>query len=64
MMMKRQHFMMIFSLYNGNIQEGVWTDYTVPISELGAPAMLNKIWLKEISNNVPETIYLDDIGVQ
>jgi hypothetical protein len=46
------------------ITEGQWTDYTVPLSQLGGPATLTEFWLKEFSNNAPETIYIDNIGIK
>ncbi len=46
------------------VVEGKWTDFTVKISDLGNPAKLTAIYIKEYSNSPGDyTIYLDDIGL-
>ncbi len=46
------------------VVEGKWTDFTVKISDLGNPANLTAIYIKEYSNAPGDyTIYLDDIGL-
>ena len=56
---------------NGNYDKGVqlllhagtWTDYAIPLSSLSATGNLTEITLQEFSGNVPETIYIDDLGL-
>jgi len=46
------------------IVEGAWTDFTIKISDLGNPATLTHIYLKEYSNAPGDyTIYIDDLGL-
>lgn len=46
------------------VVEGAWTDFTVKISDLGNPANLTAIYLKEYSNAPGDyTIYVDDLGL-
>ncbi|MFD2935009.1 IPT/TIG domain-containing protein [Spirosoma flavum] len=53
--------------YDGGVQlvlhAGVWTDYAVPLSSLGATGTLSQIVFQEFSGNAPETIYVDDLGL-
>lgn len=42
--------------------EGRWTDFTIPLSELGNPAKLEQVWLVEWSG-VGGVVYLDDLGL-
>jgi IPT/TIG domain len=44
------------------VTEGQWTDFTIPLSELGNPATLGNIWVQEF-NGVNKIIYIDDIGL-
>lgn len=44
------------------LHEGVWTDYTVPISEITKAGTLTEIRLQEFSGNAPSVIYVDDFG--
>ncbi len=41
---------------------GQWVDFTVPLSELGAPATLNEIVIQEFSGAANE-YYFDDLGM-
>ncbi|MEP7323566.1 MAG: IPT/TIG domain-containing protein [Saprospiraceae bacterium] len=44
--------------------EGAWTDFTVKISDLGNPAKLTALYIKEYSNAPGDyTVYFDDIGL-
>jgi len=46
------------------VVEGAWTDFTIKISDLGNPANLTAIYLKEYSNAPGDyTIYVDDLGL-
>ncbi|MEO5582110.1 MAG: hypothetical protein ABIR66_05425, partial [Saprospiraceae bacterium] len=46
------------------VVEGAWTEFTVKISDLGNPAKLTAIYVKEYSNAPGDyTIYLDDLGL-
>jgi hypothetical protein len=44
------------------LKEGVYTDYTIPLSALGNPTEIVEIILQEFSGFAPSTIYIDDIG--
>lgn len=44
------------------IKEGVWTDYTLPLSDWGNPTDITEIDLIEGSGNAPCTVYLDNVG--
>lgn len=44
------------------LHEGVWTDYTVPLSEITKAGTLTEIRLQEFSGNTPSIIYVDDFG--
>ena len=52
------------------LHTGKWTNYVVPLdrfqnaSQPGKPASLSWIGFQELSANAPETIYLDDSGVE
>jgi hypothetical protein len=56
---------------NGNAASGVelvlvagqWTDYSISLSDLGSPMILNEIWLQEFSGTSSEIIYVDDFGL-
>jgi hypothetical protein len=45
------------------LHEGVWTDYTIPLSEITKAANLTEIWLQEFSGNTPSIVYIDDFGL-
>jgi IPT/TIG domain len=45
------------------ISEGKYTDYFVPLSQLGSPATLSEIVLQEFSNDAGTTIYVDNVGL-
>ncbi|MGY8916234.1 MAG: hypothetical protein ACKVJF_14275, partial [Flavobacteriales bacterium] len=45
------------------IEEGVWNDFTIPLSELGSPAVLTEFWVQEFSGTVPAVVYIDDLGL-
>ncbi len=45
------------------LKSGVWTSFAIPLSTLGATGKLTEITFQEFSGNVPETIYVDDIGL-
>jgi IPT/TIG domain len=55
---------------NGNSGSGVvltlkggkWTDYTVPLSSLGAPAVISTVWVQEFSN-ANSLVYIDAMGL-
>jgi hypothetical protein len=44
------------------LTEGAWSDYTIPLSQLGSPTTISSVVLQEDSGNAPSTIYVDDIG--
>jgi IPT/TIG domain len=44
------------------VNEGQWTDFTIPLSELGNPAKLMNIQVQEF-NGANKVIYIDDIGL-
>ena len=44
------------------LTEGVWTDYTIPLSALGNPTNIDQIWLQEFSG-AGGVIYVDDFGL-
>lgn len=44
------------------LKEGVYTDYTIPLSQLGNPTSIKQIVLQEFSGFAPSTIVIDDIG--
>jgi IPT/TIG domain len=44
------------------LQAGVWTDYTIPISEITSLTVLNEFWLQEFSG-ADEIVYVDDVGL-
>lgn len=44
------------------LTEGAWTDFTIPLSELGSPTSLNEVVLQEFSGNGAVVIYVDDLG--
>ncbi len=50
-------------LFNVNVVEGKWTDYSIPISTLTGSATLSDIWVQEFSGTGGFTIYVDDIGL-
>ena len=41
---------------------GVYTDYTIPLKDLGNPATITEFVLQSLGNAVPSVIYVDDIG--
>lgn len=45
------------------VTEGVWTDISIPLSELGSPSSLNEIVFQEFSNNASAQIFIDDLGL-
>lgn len=55
---------------NGNSGSGVlltlkgekWADFTVPLSSLGAPAVISTLWLQEFSN-ANSLVYVDAMGL-
>ena len=48
-----------------DIVEGVWTDYTIPLSDISTASTLTHLYLKEYSGVAgPDyTIYVDDLGL-
>ena len=48
-----------------DIVEGVWTDYTIPLSDISSATTLTHLYLKEYSGVAgPDyTIYVDDLGL-
>lgn len=58
-------------LLNGNydkgvqlvLKAGVWQTFAIPLSTLAATGKLTEFTIQEFSGNVPETIYLDDVGL-
>jgi len=49
-----------------DLVEGVWTDYTIPLSDISAAGSLTDLWIKEysgISGVADYTIYIDDLGL-
>jgi hypothetical protein len=47
-----------------DLVEGVWTDYTIPLSEISAATTLTHLYLKEYSgSSTPYTVYIDDLGL-
>jgi hypothetical protein len=47
--------------YEIKINEGRWTDYQIPLANIGNPATIEYITFQEFSGKVTET-YVDDIG--
>lgn len=45
------------------LHEGVWTDYTIPLSEITKAATLSEIWLQEFSGSDATIVYVDDFGL-
>lgn len=45
------------------LKSGVWQTFAIPLSEVGATGNLTEITFQEFSGNVPETIYVDDLGL-
>ena len=45
------------------LKAGTWQNIAVPLSTLGATGKLTELTLQEFSGNVPETIYIDDVGL-
>jgi hypothetical protein len=48
------------------LKEGVWTDFTIPLSELGNPDKINVLVLQDIGNvgvAAPYLLYIDDLGL-
>jgi len=45
------------------LHEGVWTDYTIPLSEITKATTLTEIWIQEFSGNTPSVVYIDDFGL-
>ena len=49
-----------------DLVEGVWTDYTIPLSDISGATTLTHLYIKEYSgiNGVADyTIYIDDLGL-
>lgn len=44
------------------LSAGAYTDYTIPLSALGNPAIITEFVIQSAGGNVPSTIYVDDIG--
>ncbi len=44
------------------IVPGVYTDYTIPLSTLGSPAVISEIVVQGLGVPAPSIIYFDDIG--
>ncbi|SHH60830.1 IPT/TIG domain-containing protein [Chryseolinea serpens] len=44
------------------ITEGVWTDYTIPLTELGSPSTINEFVFQD-QGGAPYVIFIDDIGL-
>ncbi|MES2882927.1 MAG: IPT/TIG domain-containing protein, partial [Bacteroidota bacterium] len=49
--------------YTITVVEGVWTDYSIPISSLTTSGTISEIWVKEYSNTGGFTIYVDAMGL-
>jgi hypothetical protein len=49
--------------YNINVEEGKWTDYSIPLSTLTSASNLKEIWIQEYSGTGGFTIYADAIGL-
>ena len=49
------------STYELILTEGVWTDYVVPLVNLGSPTTISYITFQEFSGFAGQ-IYIDDIG--
>jgi IPT/TIG domain len=49
--------------YTIDLVPGVWTDYSIPISNLTTTATMTEIWIKEYSNTGGFTIYVDNMGL-
>ena len=45
------------------IEEGKWTDYQIPISDLTSSSTLTDIWIKEYSGTGGFSIYVDNMGL-
>lgn len=45
------------------LKSGVWQTFSISLSELGATGTLTEVTFQEFSGNVPETIYIDDLGL-
>lgn len=45
------------------LKAGMWSTFAVPLSTLGATGTLTEVTFQEFSGNVPETIYIDDLGL-
>ena len=41
---------------------GTYTDYTIPLKDLGNPTVITEFVLQSLGNAVPSVIYVDDIG--
>jgi len=49
------------STYDLILTEGVWTDYQIPLTNLGSPTVIDYITFQEFSG-IASQIYIDDIG--
>ncbi len=49
--------------YTITLDEGKWTDYAIPLSNLLGGANLNEIWVKEYNGSGGFTIYIDALGL-
>ncbi len=45
------------------LKAGTWQTFSIPLSDLGATGTLTEVTFQEFSGNVPETIYIDDLGL-
>jgi len=44
------------------MNEGVWTDYTIPLTDLGSPATINEFVFQD-QGGAPYVVFIDDIGL-
>ena len=44
------------------VKPGVYTDYTIPLSQLGNPANITDITMQTLGVGAPATFYVDDLG--
>ena len=50
------------SAFKVALSTGSYTDYTIPLSSLGNPAMITELVIQSVGGNAPSIIYIDDIG--
>ena len=48
--------------YPIEVKPGVYTDYTIKLSDLGSPATISEIVLQTLGVAAPGTFYVDDLG--